>query len=539
MSGQNGNLEDFLGAILRGAAKILGCNSTNLILINENTHEVRVHVGTTAEAYPVLADIEQVLGGSFSDRLALPVRKAEDSLAYQAWRDRKIYETSSLVELAGSAFDPAVASELMGLVGPRRFICVPAAHGRRNYGVLVFDKNGRHPFSRQQREVLLRYARCIGEIIESSLMGRGQKVLAQWRSPQPDATLDGELLRLTLGDPAPTVFVDTSGRVTSCNAAAERLFGWGAELRGQDLPALFRAPREVQGLFAEQVQDPLAPGRERLVTARRHGGALFAAHLTALALADAKDRVVGFMVLVREANEEDAMAERPDLRDRLASMGEMAAQLAHEIRNPLVAIGATLESLGREEEMGDEPRALLGSLVKEIARLDMVLKGYMAGRLADLSFAEVRLAQVVEDARRLLDAGHRLAGKTVRVDVDPHLTVRADYDALKQVFFNLLLNALEASPAGGEVVCHAAAGAHDVAVSVEDRGPGLHAPPAQCFRPFFTTKKNGTGLGLAVCQKLSRAHGGLVELRNRAGGGCEAVVVLPRGAASTSAGAGA
>jgi PAS domain S-box-containing protein len=527
MSGDYGNLEDFLGAILRGAAKILGCNSTNLILINENTQEVAIHVGTTAEAFPHVADVEAVLGASFSDSIQLPFRKAEDSLAYQSWRDRKIHETSSFAQLAGSALDPEMAAAVAGLVGERRFICVPAARGPRNYGVLVFDKNGKHPFSRQQREVLLRYARSICEIIESSLMGQGQTVLAQWKSDRPHPSLDGELLRLTLGDPAPTIFVDTAGRVTSANAAAERLFGWGAELRGQSLDALFRAPRELRDLLGRQVQDPNAPGRDEAVTARRHGGALFRAQVKALALADAKDKVVGFLVLVREETEEETVAERPELRDRLASVGEMAAQLAHEIRNPLVAIGATLESLSREE-MGDEPRALLGSVVKEIARLDMVLRGYMAGKLADPSFADVRVADLVEDARRLLDAGHRLAGKTVRVELDARLVVRADYDALKQVFFNLLLNALEASPPGGEVVCRAVAGAHDVAISVEDRGPGLSAPPAKCFQPFFTTKKNGTGLGLAVCQKLSRAHGGLVELRNRRDGGCEATLVLPR-----------
>jgi signal transduction histidine kinase len=66
-----------------------------------------------------------------------------------------------------------------------------------------------------------------------------------------------------------------------------------------------------------------------------------------------------------------------------------------------------------------------------------------------------------------------------------------------------------------------------MAITVEDRGPGLPASAADCLRPFFTTKKNGTGLGLAVCQKIARAHGGFVDLRNRDGGGCQATVVLP------------
>jgi PAS domain S-box-containing protein len=519
------NLNDVLGDILRGAAKMLGCSSTSLILINENSQELRVRIGTTADSHPLLGEIEKALGADFANGFAHPWQKTEDSLAYRAWRDRKIVETGSFAELAGSAFDPELAEALSDLMGVRRFICVPATSGRGNYGVLVFEKPGAHRFSRQQREVLTRYARGIAELIESDLLGQGQTLLAKGRDPSPGAGLDGELLRLTLGDPAPTLFVDTSGRVTSCNLAAERVFGWGTDLRGQTIESLFRTTRDVRELFGEQVRNPLAPGRHEAATARRKGGSLFPADVTALTLADAKDRVVGFLVLVRELTE-DPSSERTEFRDRLASMGEMAAQLAHEIRNPLVAIGATLESLERED-IGDEPRAIIAGLMKRITHLDMVLRGYMAGKLADPSFGEVRLAGLIEDQRRLLDAGHRLAGKTVRLEIDPELVVRADYDALSQVVFNLLSNALEASPPGGEVVCRAVSGSHELAVSVEDEGPGLTAPAARCFQPFYTTKKDGTGLGLAVCQKLARAHGGLVELKNRPQGGCAATLVLP------------
>jgi len=135
---------------------------------------------------------------------------------------------------------------------------------------------------------------------------------------------------------------------------------------------------------------------------------------------------------------------------------------------------------------------------------------------------------VVQDILRLLDGARKGAGKTISAAIDPELKVFADYDAIKHIIFNLLLNALEASPEGSEVTCRAAAGKHDVSVTIEDRGAGLAASPEECFQPFFTTKPNGTGLGLAVCQKIARAHGGLVQLGNREGGGCEAVLILPR-----------
>jgi two-component system sensor histidine kinase HydH len=201
------------------------------------------------------------------------------------------------------------------------------------------------------------------------------------------------------------------------------------------------------------------------------------------------------------------------------------------MRNPLVAIGATLESLLRDPALAEGHRSILGAVASEIVRMDMTLKDYLAAR-HDMSFSEVDVTRVMEDARRLLEAASELAGKRVSCSIAPGTSVRADYDALKHVLFNLLLNALEASPQDGEVHCSATADANLVTIAIEDRGPGLAATPAECFRPFFTTKKDGTGLGLAVCQKIARAHGGVVEIRNREGGGCRAAVILPRRAAT-------
>jgi len=114
----------------------------------------------------------------------------------------------------------------------------------------------------------------------------------------------------------------------------------------------------------------------------------------------------------------------------------------------------------------------------------------------------VRVGEFGSDARRLLEGAHRLAGKTIRCKVDPELTIEADYEALKQVVFNLMLNALEATTAGVKSLCVAQSGfeCHHRG----RRGPGLPASAADCLRRFHT-KKNGTGLGLAVCQKIARA----------------------------------
>jgi PAS domain S-box-containing protein len=351
-------------------------------------------------------------------------------------------------------------------------------------------------------------------------------VLCTLSSPrQSAASLETQLVRLTLGDPAPALFVDPERLVTSCNPATAQLLGYdAADLTGRPIGALFSAPDEVVDILSHQTLDPQEAYSERATVVRRRDGSLVPVRVEALLLADDSHQLVGFLLVLREATKRDS--DHLVQQERLATMGEMAAHLAHEIRNPLVAIGATLESLIREPETAVSQRTILAALVKEIVRMDMTLRDYLAAR-REMAVTQVRVGELVDDARRLLAGAHRLAGKTIRCQVDPQLSIEADYEAMKQVVFNLLLNALEATPAGGEVVCHVAQRDFELAITVEDRGPGLPASAADCLRPFFTTKKNGTGLGLAVCQKIARAHGGFVDLRNRDGGGCQATVVLP------------
>jgi len=606
------NLEEFLGSILRGAAKLLGCSSTNLILINERTQQIHiVQIGAMAVSYPILEDIEQVLGNL--NGICMPMHFALDSLVYRAWRDRVILETSSLLELAGSAFQSEAVAQVAGMIGELRFICVPALTESRNYGVLLFTKEGSHPFSRQQREVLQRYARRIGEILENDLMGQGRslvtqpppvgpeyllfdaggqvtgetvscgsglrslivndamlslqqevRTLASSDDPGPrqvqlesglslelsrltvggqagvlcalhrtgaraDMSLENQLLQLTLGDSAPALFLDPEFNITSCNEATTQVLGYQAsDLVRRPVGTLFREPREILEILGQQILYPDNPYCVESSVVVHHDGTLTPSRVEALLLADDRRQVVGFLLLIR-AGSDDAQdtAGRMVVQERLATMGEMATQLAHEIRNPLVAIGATLDGLGREDNLAADQREILATLSREIARMDMILRDYLAAR-HDVSFTEINVAGLVNDTAMLLEGARKATGKRVTVSIHAEVTMVADYDAIKHVFFNLLLNALEASPEGGEVVCRADTAPHNLSVYVEDRGPGLAASATECFQPFFTTKANGTGLGLAVCQKIAMAHGGLVELRDRDGGGCQAALVLPR-----------
>ncbi|MFH1131333.1 MAG: ATP-binding protein [Pseudomonadota bacterium] len=512
-------LDDFLGALLRGAAIVLGCNSTNLILINEKTQQIRVRIGTKAQSYPVLAEIEKILGESF-EAVSFSIASAQDSMICQAWRDNAIRETSSLAELTGTVFPKNAIQEMQHLIGPHRFICVPAVSENKNYGVLLFEKPGEHPFSLQQRAVLLRYARRIGDILANNIVGQGQDLFSE------PPSIENHLLQLTFGAPQPTLFLDPDFRITSCNDASQQLLRYSVEeLREKPITSLFRDPNDILHILAGPSSNPIRPVSEDEAVVVRKDKTLCSTKVKAIPLADDNNTVVGFLVMIREAQAEgEDVSNRIILQERLATMGEMAAQLAHEIRNPLLSIAATLESLGREE-MKEEHSKTVATVCKEIGRLDMILKDYLAIR-HNLSLSDVVLADVIDDACRLATSTNQSAKRKCEVSIDRDLVIKADYDALKQLFLNLLLNAFEASHVGTSVNCHAIEGENDVSVVIKDNGPGLSASESECFRPFFTTKKNGTGLGLAVCNRIAKAHGGIIRLKN-CEFGCESTVVLP------------
>jgi PAS domain S-box-containing protein len=534
MPGKRASLDEFLENVLRGAAKIVGCNSTHLVVISEKTRSIQIRVGITEVDYPVLAEMERDMGVSFRG-ISVPLDAAAGGLILKVWQDGSMRESSSLLEMAGSAIDAEVIEKFEKIIGEHRYIMMPAVGANRQYGVLVFEKEGTQPFSRQQREVLLRYARRIGDIIENDLRGQ-RKVALQPPREQGEALLEYHLMQLSMGEPSPTVYVDPEFGVTSCNEAFEELVGKSQEnLVGKSVLDFFRDPAPVARLLNQQLLYPNTATHEESAIILRGDQSMSATRVEALLLADDHQRVVGFLLLVHvEESRGQWTSSWLVQQEQLATMGEMAAQLAHEIRNPLVAIGATLESLGRDLDE-DRHRRLVGSAAREIARLDMILKKYLTPR-QDISFSEVRVADVLDEVRDLLAGARRLSDKRITVDVGPDVVVQADHDSLKHVFFNLILNALEASPSGEEVHCRAESTERDVSIYVEDRGPGLSASAEQCFKPFFTAKPSGTGLGLAVCQKLVRVHGGVVELRNRVNGGCRAVVVLPRQRLTQAAG---
>lgn len=265
----------------------------------------------------------------------------------------------------------------------------------------------------------------------------------------------------------------------------------------------------------------------------RHSEAYQASQILELAMFGVVALVAGLLSDRERALRRQAEESAESLRraDRLAALGTLTAGMAHEIRNPLGAIGGAAEILDPDYPRDHPRREFLEILRREIARLNVIAGKYLD--YARPEAPELRPADLNAIARSAVDLVGKSASKTA-VSFETRLTkedahVLADPGQIQQVLVNLLLNAAQVQPDGGRVEVETAARATEVEISVRDRGPGLpDVPRDRLFEPFFTTREGGTGLGLHVSRRIILSHGGRLEAENAEGGGARFRVVLPR-----------
>ncbi|MCX6841833.1 MAG: ATP-binding protein [candidate division WOR-3 bacterium] len=226
----------------------------------------------------------------------------------------------------------------------------------------------------------------------------------------------------------------------------------------------------------------------------------------------------------RKANESLRRAER------LRTLGEMAAGMAHEVKNPLAAIRSSAQILAGHVSGKDAEFA--GIVVSEVDRLNKVVNEFLEyARPAPLKREPVKLSAVLDSCLELLAPVIKQAGVAVkRTYPSDEGTVDADSAQLRQVFLNLILNAIQAVENQGSVEVSVRESGRETQVTVKDNGPGI--PPdklTSVFEPFYTTKPGGTGLGLPIAQRIVAEHGGRLVIESTPGEGTTATVILPGG----------
>jgi signal transduction histidine kinase len=336
--------------------------------------------------------------------------------------------------------------------------------------------------------------------------------------------------------------VTHDGRIAVMNEVAYRIFG------------LTPNPGDIGRPYADVLKD--LPDVMRIVS-----GAFELSHLpnraelrlrrtnkvigyTLSQVRDEHGRVTGATLFFKDLTRVEQLEERERLRDRLAALGEMAAAIAHEVKNPLAGIEVMSGLLKRQLAENQDAQSILGDIIKEAKMANAIVVEVLDFvRPIRLQVEHVSVAGVIRDAVTMAE-GHKQRGN-IRLDVRlpealPH--IQGDPHQLRQIFTNLLINAFEAMAGEGFVEITAIEVAPEdevvagsdltacpmIQIEVADNGPGVPADVMEkIFSPFFTTKPQGSGLGLAIVRKIVDAHDGRIDVSARPEGGTRFRVTVP------------
>jgi|GEM_PF-3260960 len=529
-------LEKNVELVLSGAMKVLGCNSASLLFIDENQGFLRIWASAPRDETEGFEQTSRLLG--FVPRGAVvSLDLLRKSFLLASYRQKKIFETSNISDLVSDFLPEQAQNVLQSFIGQLRFSCVPVV-GRDGivHGVILFSKKGDRPFSFQQRMLQIDYASRLGAIIESEKFSEDVEQIRTRLAGMGEEIPYSIRKVLDTGKEA-VLALDGAQTIVSVNRWAEEMFGKKAE-------QLIGSPFEIL-FFGEEAAGKVLEARIRLQTdghmemrgaMKREGGERFEAEISGVLTLDEARNISGAIIRIKELEETGSTPEvnfQENLvrSERMAFISEIASKLAHEIRNPLLSIGAALRVI-KDEFPDDHPlQEELKMVINEVDRLDKITKDYLslsrrpAGRIE-----HVKLEEILNEAMRVVSVNPVSSGIEIHLNIMDSVEILGDFDALKQVFINLLMNAVEASKPGDFIECVLELDSknNNVLVKILDRGEGLEGKDLNMlFTPFFTTKTNGSGLGLAISKSIIESVGGFINLLPRNGGGCEAIIQLP------------
>ena len=339
------------------------------------------------------------------------------------------------------------------------------------------------------------------------------------------------------------VTIDLDGRIVTLNPAAEQLTGFfRGEAAGRYCTELFAHTPEVSDLLTDTLASH-APLTSVPLTLRRRNGSSLPIELSTAPLKGAEGKALGVVAILRDVTLVRQLENDLRRSDRLAALGTLAAGLAHEIKNPLTSLLTFSKHL--ERKFDDQNfRARFGSVVPpELERINGIVERLLElARPARVSFTLVRPPELLERALELY--GDQLDERGIDVvreyarDVPQ---IQADKEALYRVFVNLVANAIDAMPSGGQLTVRAGWAAsgdplppparrrstNRVKVEIEDTGVGIEPSETErIFNPFYTTRDSGTGLGLALAHKVVQDHGGVISFKSTPRVGTTFTIVL-------------
>lgn len=325
---------------------------------------------------------------------------------------------------------------------------------------------------------------------------------------------------------------DLNWRITSFNRAAREITGYSVEeTQGKGVEEILgwkvgaNLPYSISELNNRSI-------RSDIRTSKKNGSRLILG-ITISPLKDENGENNGSIWIFQDLTRIKEMEEEMTRQERLAAIGELAAGIAHEIRNPLASISGSMQVLSEEPYLKDENRHLIDVALKETERLNSIVTEFlMFARPIQLNPKPCNVKELLNETISLIKNSkeHRNDIEILTNIQEDDMEIVIDPDKIKQAFWNLLINAFQAMPDGGKlriearkVISH-----NRMEIIFEDNGEGIKKEDiGKIFYPFFTTKYRGSGLGLAVVQKVVDEHKGNIEVRSSVGAGSCFTVSLP------------
>jgi two-component system sensor kinase FixL len=327
------------------------------------------------------------------------------------------------------------------------------------------------------------------------------------------------------------IVINARGLIEAFNPAAERMFGYTeAEMLGQNVNVLMPAPyrEEHDGYIARY----LATGEQRIigigrqVSGRKRDGTVFPVHLSVGEFIVDSER--HFTGILHDLSARAELEEQLRERTALARLGEMAAVIAHEVKNPLTAVRGAIQVVGGRLPSESRDAPIIGEIIARLDALNDLLKDLLLfARTPQPKLAPVRIGGILSMVAELLSRDPSFSKVRIEVTGDAP-PVMADAELLKIVFQNLFINAAQAMQGDGRIRASVAVRDGMQHVEIADTGPGI--PPEvwrSLFRPFYTTKARGTGLGLSTAKRLVELHDGSITLSCPPAGGTLVSISLP------------
>lgn len=499
------SVQEIIDLVFERLRGFVPCNRIAVAVLNEARDALVVHALRSDGPALITKDYTGVVAGS---SLAELLREG---------RSRVIADLPAYLKSKPSS----ASTQLVVKEGMRSSLTLPLIVEGRPVGVMFFSSREVNSYRAEHERFLASIVGHVAIAIERTLLVERLREKTRYLESILEHSADA------------IIVLDPEERVRTWNAGACRMYGFqSAEVLGRSFRDIV-PNEEIAGEYDALIRRLNRDGYVKDHECRRitRDGRRITVNVTTNLLTGEEGRIIGRSAIHRDVTHMRRLQEELVRSRSLAAVGELAATVAHEIKNPLAGISGAVQILQDAIPATDRRRPVVGDILDQIRRLDKTVRDLLAfSRPMTPSKRSVRPSDILLTAWSLLAQQPEASGVRFTLTGERERPMHADPDLLHQVWINLIQNAIEAMPRGGDIQASVEEiGEERVCMTLRDSGVGIAAKHSGAlFRPFFTTKTQGTGLGLAISRKIVEAHGGTIRLESQPGQGATVTMEIPR-----------